>query len=548
MVIATAKQGMSQNNFREAGYWLDKTVDQLLSEAIVRTPDKVSIIADRADREQALRLTYRELGSLVDRAANSLNRLGVGPRDVVTVQLPNWWEFVVTALACSKIGAVFNPVMPILRERELLYVLNFCESKVFIVPKVYRGFDYAAMAEGMRGELHHLKHLIVVDGDGESSFERSVLSAGRDGESGKSPGLPPFLGPDDMAVVMFTSGTTGEPKGVIHTSNSLVGCTKALTQRFGLHDNEVLLVASPVAHMTGYAAVVLLSIYLGGTMVLQDVWEPKHGVSLMVREGVTYTAASTPFLNDICDVVAAGGPRPASLRSFLCAGATIPPVLIERAARDVGIHACSLWGMTESLASTLTEPSRAAEKSPTTDGRPLEGMEVRIVDFDGKPVPTGQSGRLLVRGCQMFTGYYKKPELETFDAQGWFDSGDLAYMDEEGYIRISGRVKDVLIRGGENVPVVEIENLLYKHPAVAAVAVVGYPDARLGERGCAFIIPKPGNTIDLAAMQAYLAECKMAKQFWPERVELVADLPRTASGKIQKFKLKEFAASFGDSR
>jgi cyclohexanecarboxylate-CoA ligase len=548
MVIATTKQEMSRNNFREAGYWLDKTVDQLLSEAIARTPDKIAIIADRADREQALRLTYRELGNLVDRAASSLSLLEVGPGDVVTVQLPNWGEFVVTAVACSKIGAVFNPVMPILRERELLYVLNFCESKVFIIPKLYRGFDYAAMAEGMRGQLHHLKHLIVVDGDGESSFERSILAAEPDGEPGKRFGLPPCLGPDDMAVVMFTSGTTGEPKGVIHTSNSLVGCTKALTQRFGLHDDEVLLVASPVAHMTGYAAVVLLSIYLGGTMVLQDVWEPKHGVLLMVREGVTYTAASTPFLNDICDVVAAGAPRPASLRSFLCAGATIPPVLIERAAREVGIHACSLWGMTESLASTLTEPSRAVEKSSTTDGRPLEGMEVRIVDLDGKPVPAGQSGRLLVRGCQMFTGYYKKPELETFDAQGWFDSGDLAYMDDEGYIRISGRVKDVLIRGGENVPVVEIENLLYKHPSVAAVAVVGYPDIRLGERGCAFIVPKPGTTIDLAAMQAYLAECKMAKQFWPERVELVADLPRTASGKIQKFKLKEVAEAFGDRK
>jgi cyclohexanecarboxylate-CoA ligase len=548
MVKTTAKQGMSRNNFREAGYWLDKTVDQLLSEAIVRTPDKIAIIADRADREQVLRLTYRELGNLVDRAASSLSRLGVAPRDVVTVQLPNWWEFVVTALACSKIGAVFNPVMPILRERELLYVLNFCESKVFIVPKTYRGFDYAAMAQGMRGELHHLKHLIVVDGDGDAGFERAILSAEPGGKPAISPGTSPALGPDDMAVVMFTSGTTGEPKGVIHTSNSLVGCTKALAQRFGLHDNEVLLVASPVAHMTGYAAVVLQSIYLGGTMVLQDVWEPKHGVSLMVREGVTYTAASTPFLNDICDAVAGGAPRPASLRSFLCAGATIPPVLIERAAREVGIHACSLWGMTESLASTLTEPSRAAEKSPTTDGRPLEGMEVRIVDFEGKPVPTGQSGRLLVRGCQMFSGYYKKPELETFDAQGWFDSGDLAYMDDEGYIRISGRVKDVLIRGGENVPVVEIENLLYKHPAVAAVAVVGYPDARLGERGCAFIVAKPGNTIDLTSMQAYLAECKMAKQFWPERVELVADLPRTASGKIQKFKLKEVAEAFGDGK
>jgi cyclohexanecarboxylate-CoA ligase len=335
---------------------------------------------------------------------------------------------------------------------------------------------------------------------------------------------------------------------VIHTSNSLIGCTKALTERFGLDASDVLLVASPVGHMTGYAAVVLLSVYLGGTMVLQDVWEPNRGVSLMARQNVTYTAASTPFLSDICDAVKAGAPRPASLRSFLCGGAPIPSVLIERAASELGIKVCSLWGMTEVLSGTLTEPSRASDKSPTTDGRALEGMEVRIVDFDGKPVPTGQSGRLLVRGCQMFTGYYKRLELKTFDAEGWFDSGDLAYMDSEGYVRISGRVKDVLIRGGENVPVVEIENLLYKHPAVAAVAVVGYPDARLGERGCAFIVSKAGTTIDLAAMQAYLAECKMAKQFWPERVELVTELPRTASGKIQKFKLREVAEAFGDGK
>jgi cyclohexanecarboxylate-CoA ligase len=540
-VTATAKRGMSRDHFREAGYWLDKTVDQLLTEAAARTADKISIVADRADREQVRVFTYRELEALAERAASSLRKLGVGPGDVVTVQLPNWWEFVVTAFACSKIGAILNPVMPILRERELLYILNFCEAKVFVVPKLYRGFDHSMMAEGMRAELPHLKHLIVVDGEGGSSFERTLLAAE---PAGKNAGLRP----DDMSVLMFTSGTTGEPKGVIHTSNSLIGCTKALTERFGLDASDVLLVASPVGHMTGYAAVVLLSVYLGGTMVLQDVWEPNRGVSLMARQNVTYTAASTPFLSDICDAVKAGAPRPESLRSFLCGGAPIPSVLIERAASELGIKVCSLWGMTEVLSGTLTEPSRASDKSPTTDGRALEGMEVRIVDFDGKPVPTGQSGRLLVRGCQMFTGYYKRPELKTFEAEGWFDSGDLAYMDSEGYVRISGRVKDVLIRGGENVPVVEIENLLYKHPAVAAVAVVGYPDARLGERGCAFIVSKSGTTIDLAAMQAYLAECKMAKQFWPERVELVTELPRTASGKIQKFKLREVAEAFGDGK
>jgi cyclohexanecarboxylate-CoA ligase len=306
----------------------------------------------------------------------------------------------------------------------------------------------------------------------------------------------------------------------------------------------VLLVASPVGHMTGYAAIVLLSVYLGGTMILQDIWEAKRGVSLMAREGVTYTAASTPFLSDICETVKAGAPRPQSLRSFLCGGAPIPSVLIERAADELGLKVCSLWGMTEVLSGTLTEPARAAEKSASTDGRSLEGMEVRIIDAEGRPAPMGESGRLLVRGAQMFKGYYKRPELLTFDSDGWFDSGDLAYMDKDGYIRISGRMKDILIRGGENVPVVEIENLLYKHPAVAAVALVGFPDVRLGERGCAFIVPRSGSTIDLAAVQTYLRDARMAKQFWPERVEVVAELPRTASGKIQKFKLREIAAAF----
>ncbi|MCK1516873.1 AMP-binding protein [Bradyrhizobium sp. 190] len=541
MTATAAKRDTSPAGFREAGYWLDKTVDQLLTEAVAKAPDKVSVVADRADRAQALRLTYKELESRANRAATSLLRLGIGRGDIVTVQLPNWWEFVVTAFACSKIGAVMNPVMPILRERELVYILNFCKAKVFIVPKTYRGFDYAAMAQGMRGDLPDLQHVIVVDGDGPDSFERALLAS----DPGK---LPVGLAPDDMSVLMFTSGTTGEPKGVMHTSNSLIACCKALTGRFGLDSSDVLLVASPVGHMTGYAAIVLLSVYLGGTMILQDVWEPKHGVGLMAREGVTYTAASTPFLSDICEAVKAGAPHPKDLRSFLCGGAPIPSVLIERAANELGLKVCSLWGMTEILSGTLTEPSRAGEKSATTDGRAQDGMEVRIVDLEGGPVPAGQSGRLLVRGAQMFKGYYKRPELQTFDSEGWFDSGDLAYMDEDGYIRISGRVKDILIRGGENVPVVEVENLLYKHPAVAAVALVGFPDARLGERGCAFIVPRPGSTIDLAAVQAYLSDCKMAKQFWPERVEAIADLPRTASGKIQKFRLKEIAATFAETK
>lgn len=531
---------------RAGGYWLDRTLDEYLVNAIARTPDKPALIAHRADREHLQRFSYRELGDRVSRAAGALRALGVGAGDVVAVQLPNWWEFAVTALACGRIGAVVNPLMPIFRERELSYMLGFAEAKVLIVPKLFRGFDHEAMAAALRAELPRLQHVVVVDGEGDDGFERRLLQGAARVEP-PARAADAALKPDDMAVVMFTSGTTGSPKGVMHTSNTLVACTNALAGRFGLVPDDVLLACSPLGHMTGYAAVLMLGIRLGATVVLQDVWEATRGVTLMMQEGVTYTAASTPFLSDICEKVAAGAPRPDRLRSFLCGGAQIPPVLIERAARELDLKVCSLWGMTESLSSTLTEPARAADKSSTTDGRALEGVQVRVVDFDGKPLPNGQTGRLLVRGAQMFSGYYKRPDLQTFDAEGWFDTGDLAYMDDEGYIRINGRTKDVLIRGGENVPVVEIEGLLFKHPAIAAATIVGYPDDRLGERACAFVVLRPGTTLDLAELQRYMADCKVAKQYWPERVVVLDDLPRTPSGKVQKFRLRDQAAAAGST-
>ena len=522
---------------RDRGYWQDTAFDELLLQTIDAKPDKPALVAYRADRDNVGRFSWREFGDLIARCAGGLKRLGVGPGDIIAVQLPNWWEFVVVSLAANRIGAVVNPLMPIFRERELSYMLGFAEAKVLIVPKLFRGFDHATMGRTLQRELPALQHVIVVDEDGPPGFQQALL----DGSQRVEAIRPPRLAPDAMAVVMFTSGTTGSPKGVMHSHNTMLACNRSLARRFGLNGDDVLLACSPLGHMTGYAAVMLLGISLGATVVLQDIWEAKRGVSIMADEGVTFTAASTPFLSDICETVAAGAPRPTRLRSFLCGGAPIPPVLIERALRELDLKVCSLWGMTESLSSTLTEPSRAVEKSAKTDGRTLEGVDVKVVDFDGQPLPAGQTGRLLVRGAQMFLGYYKRPDIETFDADGWFDTGDLAYADDEGYIRINGRTKDVLIRGGENVPVVEIEALLYKHPSVAAAALVGYPDARLGERGCAFVVLRPGATLSLEALQAYMAECKVAKQYWPERIEVLADLPRTPSGKVQKFKLREAA-------
>lgn len=532
---------------RAAGYWVDKTMDDFLAEALAKTPDKEAIVAYRVDRDAPVRLGFRELADRVNRAAAALHRMGVRHGDVVSVQLPNWCEFVVITLACGRVGAVINPLMHIFRERELSYMLGFAHSKVFIVPKTYRGFDFAAMAHGLKASLPDLAHVVVVDGGPQDGFE-AVMQSGPSMEGIQVPAGAVPLAPDDLSVLMFTSGTTGSPKGVMHSSNTLVACMNALGGRFGLTRDDIYQASTPVGHMTGYVAVVLIGLRHGGTVVLQDFWEAKQCVSIMVREGTTYFAGSTPFLNDINEVVAAGQQAaPTALRSFLCGGAPIPPVLVERARDIMGINVCSLWGMTEVLSGTLTEPHRAAEKSATTDGRPLEGMEIRIADDEGGDQPPMVSGRLLVRGAQLLLGYYQRPDIQTFDVDGWFDSGDLAYRDPQGYIRISGRTKDVLIRGGENVPVVEIEAVLAQHPAVKGAAIVGYPDDRLGERACAFVVLREGRSLSLQDVQAHMQASKVAKQYWPEQLSVLAQLPATPSGKIQKFKLKELALSFATS-
>jgi len=539
-IFNAAAHAQAQRSSRK---WLDKTLDKVFAEATARSPDKPALVAFRADRTgQSRRIAYRELDVLVGRAAAGLRDLGVGRGDMVAVQLPNWWEFVVTTLACARLHAVINPLIPIFREHELRFMLEFSGAKVFIVPKVFREFDHAAMAAALKLQIPSLEHVVVVDGVGADSFEE-LLHRGEGGEIGTQASSDTQAG--DLSLLMFTSGTTGQPKAVMHCDNTLIAGADALARRVELTADEVLLCCAPIGHMTGFIAVMLQSLRLGATLVLQDVWEARRAVQIIADEGVSYTVVSTPFLSDICDRVAAGDPKPQRMKKLMCGGAPIPPILVERASRTLGIQVLSLWGMTESLGSTVTDPARAADKSATSDGRALEGVAVRVVDDAGRSLEPGVTGRLEVRGALMFLGYFKRPDIVTFDGDGWFDTGDLAYMDAEGFIRINGRTKDVLIRGGENVPVFEIESVLHRHPAVLSTALVGYPDARLGERGCAFVELRPGASFDLGIMQAWMAENKVAKQYWPERVEVLPQLPRTPSGKIKKFVLSKQALPFG---
>lgn len=522
------------------GLWHDRTINDALDACVAACPDKLALTAVQVESGEVKRFTYRELGQMADRIAVGLARLGVGKNDIVSCQLPNWWQFTLTYLACSRIGAVINPLMHIFRERELSFMLQHGESKVIIAPKVFRNFDFEKMITALQPSLPHLQHVITVGGSGENSFEALLSGPEWEKEADAQDILTAHRpGPDDITQLIYTSGTTGEPKGVMHSANTVMANIVPYAQRMRLDSDSVVLMASPMAHQTGFMYGLMMPILLQCSAVLQDIWDPKKAIALIQSEGVTFTMASTPFLTDLARAVAETGQGVPTLRTFLCAGAPIPGPLVEQARQALGAKVVSAWGMTENGAVTTTCLEDDDERSIHTDGCPLPGVEIKVLDVDGRPLPPGQPGKLYLRSCSNFGGYLHRAHLNGTDADDWFDTGDLAYIDERGYLRITGRSKDVIIRGGENIPVVEIESLLYRHPAVALAAIVAIPDERLGERACAVVVPKPGQTIDLAGMVEFLKAQKVALQYIPEKLVVRDDLPSTPSGKIQKFRLRE---------
>lgn len=529
----------------DAGFWFEPTLADHLDQAAESAPEQVAIVDFNSMTGNATTLSYAQLKARVERMALGLAALGVNRGDVVSFQLPNWWQFTALYLACVRIGAVANPVMPIFRHREVTFMLGFAESKVMVVPGTFRGFDYPGMMAEVRNDLPALERVLVLDGSPEGSFEAALLEPRHE----EAPGAASLLaarrqGANQVTELIYTSGTTGQPKGVMHTANTLLGNIHQYIAALGLTGADVVLMASPLAHQTGFMYGLMMPIVLRTKVVLQDIWNPAQAIRSLQDEAVTFTMGATPFLADLADTPAAASHDIASLRMFLTAGAPIPRVLVQRAEERLQVRVISAWGMTENGAVTMTRPDDPPAKVFETDGRAIAGMEVRVVNEAGVKVPAGTEGRLQVRGMGNFVGYLKKPEIFDTDAQGWFETGDLARMDGDGYIRISGRSKDILIRGGENIPVVEVEGVLYRHPAIADVAIVGMPDARLGERGCAFVALRPGQTLTLREMNEFLTQEKMARQYNPERLEIVEEMPRTASGKIQKFRLREIARGF----
>jgi cyclohexanecarboxylate-CoA ligase len=518
------------------GFWRNEGLDVHLDRWASRCPDKTVMV------DGARRYTYADLARTVERVAHGLAAHGVEAGRVVSCQLPNWAEFVIVLLAAARVGAVVNPIPPIYRASELRFMLNRLESSVVVVPGTFRGFDHTAMLAALRPELPSVEHVFVARGApaaGMLPFAALTETAweARDGRRALT-----GIDANDVSEVIFTSGTTGEPKGVMHTANTVLAAVHAVIERLDLSARDVVLMASTFAHQTGYLYGFAATLVLGATGVWLDVWSAEEAARLIERERVTFTMGATPFLQDLTYVPP--GHDLSSLRVFISAGAPIPRPLVRDARARLGCLISPGWGMSENGLVTCMSGADAEDKVFTTDGTPVRGMELRIADVEGPPLPAGTEGDLLVRGPAQFVGYFKRPDFtrDSYTADGWFRTGDRGRIDADGYLSITGRSKDLIIRGGENIPVVEVENAIFTHPKISAVAVVGMPDPRLGERACAFVIPKSGQTVTLAEVVAWLEARQMARQKFPERVEVVSEFPMTPSGKVQKFRLRQVVA------
>lgn len=517
-----------------AGFWPNRTIAGYLDDNVASRPDAKYVTAYRADQAEPLSLTYAELSSLVDNIAAGLRQFGVRHGDVVSFQIPNWWQFMAIHLACVRAGAISNPLMPIFRERELEFMVARSGSKVLIVPHSFHGFEHEDLANRMKKKIAGLEHVVVIDGNGNNSFESELLRPPRQGPHGDQPGLQP----NDVMKIMYTSGTTGEPKGVMHTSNTILSSMKGTTERLDLTRNDVIFMPSPFGHSIGFCYGILMSLYLGAELVTMDAWDPLRAADIIERHGVSFMFGATPFLSDLTNLPGMEGRRLDQFKTFLTAGAPVPPALVDRATSVLGANILAGYGMTElGLVSTVlsTDPDRGRG----TDGCALPHVELCVVDAAAQPVAPGMEGELQCRGSSMFVGYYRRPDLYELDTQGWFSTGDLAKMDADGYIRIVGRSKDIIIRGGENIPVVEVENLMHEMSEIIEVAIVGMPDKRLGERGCAFVSLHNGKDLTLSQVTDFLERQNLARQYLPEKLVIIDDLPKTPAGKVQKFELRE---------
>jgi len=509
---------------------------QIRSAALHNSDTPVVVHSDSRPDETTIGELYTE--GL--RFAAGLRGLGINPGDVVAVQLPNWRECFVVHAAAWLCGAVLLPIVPIYGRREVEFILRQSRARAFVAARSVRNRDNAALLDVLAA-LPGLAHRIVVGNPVSGAIPFSDLSGGDPG------GFQPYepTGAGERCLLVYTSGTTSVPKGVVHSHATLLGEIEAMRQLRGGGPEATSLAAFPSGHIAGLLGIVRM-LSRGTSTVAMDTWDPRAAARLIVKHGVRASGGAPIHLSGLLDVAEHDHLDLSSLQEYTTGAASVTSALIRRA-DAFGIVAFRSYGSTEHPTISSGGPDDPLDKRADTDGRLTPGTEIRIVDDHGADVPCGRSGEIFSRGPELFVGYFDAALTTEALVDGWFRTGDVGVLDADGYLRITDRKKDIIVRGGENISSKEVEDVLMAHPAVSHAAAVGAPDERFGERVCAFVVLNAGHELDVAAVQEHFRTSGLARQKTPELLRVVAELPRTASGKVQKPLLRQQLCTSGDA-
>jgi acyl-CoA synthetase (AMP-forming)/AMP-acid ligase II len=527
-----AVYGKRAEEFHASGAWRSSMLIDQVDEWAAAEPETICLY------EGDVAFGVGELRDRSVQLARRLRVLGLGAGDRIAVQLPNWVEVVVIFLAAQRLGAIMVPIMPIYRDHEVRHVLQVSGASVLVITPAYRGFSHRDMAYRIRPDLPALRHVLHVRPGNPLGCAELPLEFPLDGAAGLSPLTLPS--PDAPSLMIFTSGTEAGAKGCVHTWNTFAFSCRGIAEECDFGPGDVELVASPITHTTGLIGALKPLMYRGSAC-LMPTWDPADALELIRRHRCTHIMAATVFAQALFDAFDPATDDAASLRYFLCGGAPVPESLVRRFSdRLGGPRMLTMYGQTEIVNGALARPADSPARVSLSDGSPLRGVELRIVDAVGEGVPPGSEGEIRYRGPGGMLGYWGNPEAtaRVTLADGWRRTGDCGYLDPDGYLRVTGRVKEMVIRGGMNISILEIEELIRSHPQVTDVAVLGIPDERLGERLAAAVVAS--GSLDSPGLLRYLSEeQRVAKQKLPEVVHFRGELPRTATGKVQRFRLLE---------
>ncbi|EHN99366.1 medium-chain fatty-acid--CoA ligase [Escherichia coli] len=519
--------------YRQQGLWGDASLADYWQQTARAMPDKIAVVDNHGAS-----YTYSALDHTASCLANWMLAKGIESGDRIAFQLPGWCEFTVIYLACLKIGAVSVPLLPSWREAELVWVLNKCQAKMFFAPTLFKQTRPVDLILPLQNQLPQLQQIVGVDKLAPATSSLSLTQIIAD----NTPLTTAITTHgDELAAVLFTSGTEGLPKGVMLTHNNILASERAYCARLNLTWQDVFMMPAPLGHATGFLHGVTAPFLIGARSVLLDIFTPDACLALLEQQRCTCMLGATPFVYDLLNLLEKQPADLSALRFFLCGGTTIPKK-VARECQQRGIKLLSVYGSTESSPHAVVNLDDPLSRFMHTDGYAAAGVEIKVVDDARKTLPPGCQGEEASRGPNVFMGYFDEPELtaRALDEEGWYYSGDLCRMDEAGYIKITGRKKDIIVRGGENISSREVEDILLQHPKIHDACVVAMPDGRLGERSCAYVVLKaPHHSLSLEEVVAFFSRKRVAKYKYPEHIVVIEKLPRTASGKIQKFLLRK---------